>query len=180
MIPKERKGNTWGETHDDPSYLPGDISGLWGSELKSRHNKSKVEERILQEEETAQRSPAEHSGPRAEEHISLSNWNRWGKAQEKRELCRGEVPLWKSAENPCLRSGLHVYKEEESYQRTAKELRMEQTARRQTVLKGNGTPRSSGPVRVVKPHGLLLQYLINTLGIYLRNLRQSPRNKDHI
>ena len=68
-----------------------------------------------------------------------------------------------------LRFGLHMYKEDESYQRTAKELRVEQTTRRQTALRGNGTPRSSGPVRVVKPHGLLLQYLINTPGIYLRN-----------
>ena len=68
-----------------------------------------------------------------------------------------------------LRFGLHMYKEDESYQRTAKELRVEQTTRRQTVLRGNGTPRSSGRVRVVKPHGLLLQYFINTLGIYLRN-----------
>lgn len=46
------------ETHDDPSHLPGDISGLRGSELKSRHKKRKVEERILQEEETAQETAA--------------------------------------------------------------------------------------------------------------------------
>ena len=79
-----------------------------------------------------------------------------------------------------------MYKEDESSRRTAKELRMEQTTRRQTELRGNGTPRSSGSVRAMKPHGLLLQYLINTLGIYLRNpkgralrIKTASKTKDY-
>lgn len=109
-------------------------------------------------------------------------------AQSPRETrtVQGGIPLWKFAKNPCLRSGLHMCKEDESYQRTAKELRMQQTTRRQTVLRGNGTPRSSGPVRAVKPHGLLLQYLINTPGIYLRSpkgralrIKTTSKTKDY-
>ena len=88
--------------------------------------------------------------------------------KEKRTVQRGS-PTVEVCKESFLRFGLHMYKEDEFYQRTAKELRVEQTTRRQTVLRGSGTSRSSGPLRVVKPHGLLLQYLINTPGIYLRN-----------
>lgn len=78
-----------------------------------------------------------------------------------------------------------MYKEDESSRRTAR-VKNGKDNQKTNSAEGQLTPRSSGPVKVVKPHGLLLQYLINTLGIYLRNpkgralrIKTASKTKDY-